>query len=147
VPLLLMYPEADIPVLQISVQSHLGPAHHLRIGQALDGLRQQDVLIIGSGSFTHDLSRFRGADVGARAPPDVTAFADWFDTAITEGRINDMLDYRRQAPFATRQHPTEEHLLPLFVALGAGGAPQRLHASAMHSVLRMDAYAFRPSSG
>lgn len=142
VPLLLMYPEADIPVLQISVQPHLGPAHHLRIGQALAELRQQDVLIIGSGSFTHDLSRFRGAEVDAPAPPDVTEFADWFDTAITEDRINDMLDYRRQAPFATRQHPTEEHLLPLFVALGAGGAPRRLHASAMHSVLRMDAYAF-----
>ena len=146
VPLLLMYPAADIPVLQISIQPHLGPSHHLHMGQALAPLREQNVLIIGSGSFTHNLSRFRGATIDAPATPDVIAFADWFDQAITDRRIDDLLAYRRLAPFAVDQHPTDEHLLPLYVALGAAGASpsgERLHSSAMYSMLRMDAYAFQ----
>lgn len=146
VPLLLMYPEADVPVLQVSVQPGFGPAHHLQLGRALAPLRGEGVLVIGSGSYTHDLSRFRAAELDAPAPPDVTAFADWFDRAIAERRTCDLLTYRTQAPHAAAQHPTEEHLLPLYVAMGAAGtdpAPERLHASAMHSVLRMDAYAFQ----
>jgi 4,5-DOPA dioxygenase extradiol len=143
VPLLLMYPEADVPVLQISIQPPLGTRHHLAVGKALAELRQQQVLIIGSGSFTHNLGRFRGAAVNAPAPPDVIAFADWFDDAIVAGRTADTLHYRALAPHAVEQHPTDEHLLPLFVAMGAGGRGERLHSSAMHSILRMDAYAFR----
>jgi 4,5-DOPA dioxygenase extradiol len=121
VPLLLMYPDADIPVLQISIQPPLGPRHHLAVGKALAALRQQEVLIVGSGSFTHNLSRFRGAAVNAPAPPDVVAFADWFDAAIIGRRTADTLHYRALAPHAVEQHPTDEHLLPLFVAMGAGG--------------------------
>jgi 4,5-DOPA dioxygenase extradiol len=143
VPLLLMYPEADIPTFQLSIQPHLGPRHHLAVGRALAPLRQTGVLIIGSGAFTHNLSRFRGAAVDAPAPPDVIAFADWFDQAITGGRTADTLHYRALAPYAVQQHPTDEHLLPLFVAMGAGGTGERLHASAMYSILRMDAYAFQ----
>ncbi|MFL5281355.1 MAG: DODA-type extradiol aromatic ring-opening family dioxygenase [Rhodopila sp.] len=143
VPLLLMYPDADIPAFQLSIQPHLGPRHHLAVGKALAPLRQQDVLIIASGAFTHNLSRFRGAAVDAPAPPDVIAFADWFDQAITSGRTADMLHYRALAPYAVQQHPTDEHLLPLFIAMGAGGTGERLHGSAMYSILRMDAYAFR----
>jgi 4,5-DOPA dioxygenase extradiol len=145
VPLLLMYPDADIPVLQISVQPQLGPEHHLRVGRALAALREEDVLIIGSGSFTHNLSRLTRTDTNAPSPPDVVAFADWFDEAITSQRLGDLLAYRQRAPNAADQHPTEEHLLPLYVAMGAAGAsaePERLHSSAMYSALRMDAYAF-----
>lgn len=146
VPLVLMYPEAMIPVFQVGIQPHLDPAHHLRLGQALAPLRDEDVLIVGSGSFTHNLSRLRRGEVDAPQPPDVTAFADWFDAAITAGRRDDLLNYRMRAPYAVQQHPTDEHLLPLYVALGAGGerpTPERLHNSAMYSSLRMDAYAFR----
>jgi 4,5-DOPA dioxygenase extradiol len=146
VPLLLMYPRAKIPVLQVAIQSHLDPAHHLRLGRALAPLRAENVLIIGSGSFTHNLSRLRREAVDGKQPPDVTAFADWFDAAITGRRVDDLLDYRTLAPFAVQQHPTDEHLLPLYVALGAGGehaTGKRLHSSAMYSSLRMDAYAFR----
>ena len=146
VPLTLMYPEADIPVLQVGIQSSLDPAHHLRLGRALTSLLNENVLVMGSGSFTHNLSRLRRDGVDAPQPPDVVAFADWFDAAIAEGRTADLLDYRARAPFAVQQHPTDEHLLPLFVALGAGGekaVPERLHSSAMYSSLRMDAYAFR----
>lgn len=145
VPLLLMYPQADIPVLQLSIQTHLGPAHHLRVGRALASLREQGVLIIGSGSFTHDLSEFRGHALNDPAPSWVNSFADWFDDALSENRLDDLIAYRRLAPFATKNHPSEEHLLPLYVALGAGGEgaqATRLHASATFSVLRMDVYAF-----
>ena len=145
VPLLLMYPEANIPVVQLSLQSHLGPEHHRKVGQALRSLREQGVLIVGSGSFTHDLSEFRGRSLDAAAPDWVTGFADWFDTALREQREADLLGYRRLAPFAVKNHPTEEHLLPLFVAFGAGtpgGGIERLHSSVTHGILRMDAYAF-----
>jgi 4,5-DOPA dioxygenase extradiol len=143
IPLLLAYPGADIPVLQVSVQSHLGPAHHLQLGQALAPLRAEGVLVIGSGSFTHDLRRFRGQPIDAPEAPDVTEFSDWMDSALTEGRTCDLLTYRNKAPHAADEHPTEEHLLPLFVALGAGGGKaQRIHQSANYGVLRMDAYSF-----
>ena len=146
VPLMLMYPQADIPVLQLSVQPHLGPEHHLRLGRALAPLRQEGVLIIGSGSFTHDLSEFRGHGPNDPAPQWVNSFADWFHAALMEHRFDDLLGYRKQAPFATKNYPTEEHLLPLYAALGAAGEnarPKRLHASATYSVLRMDVYAFQ----
>jgi len=145
VPLSLIYPAADIPVLQLSVQTHLGPEHHLRLGRALAPLREEGVLIIGSGSFTHDLSEFRGHGPNDPAPEWVNGFADWFDTALTEERFADLVNYRGLAPFAAKNHPSEEHLLPLYVALGAGGEhphAQRLHASATYGILRMDVYAF-----
>ena len=145
VPLLLMYPDADIPVVPLSVQPHLGPAHHVQVGRALAPLRDEGVLVLGSGSFTHDLSRFRGQALDAEPPADVQAFGSWFEKALTEGRTCDLMTYRTRAPSAAQQHPTEEHLLPLYVALGAGGkgAPARhLHASSMHGILRMDAWAF-----
>lgn len=144
-PLILAWPKAGIPVLQVSVQTQLGPAHHLRLGQALRPLRDEGVLVIGSGSWTHDLRRFRGQKLDAPETPDVTAFSDWMDQAVREGRRADLLAYRREAPYAVDQHPTEEHLLPLFVAMGAGGETvqaERLHASSTHGILRMDAYAF-----
>jgi 4,5-DOPA dioxygenase extradiol len=144
-PLILAYPLADIPVLQVSVQSHLGPAHHAQLGQALAPLREEGVLVIGSGSWTHDLRRFRGQALDALETPDVIAFSEWMDTALVEGRRSDLLTYRNRAPFAAQEHPTEEHLLPLFVAMGAGGAaarPEKLHQSATYGILRMDAYAF-----
>ncbi|MCF3946418.1 dioxygenase [Acidiphilium sp. AL] len=145
VPLLLAYPEADIPVLQLSVQTHRGPAHHLAIGRALAPLRHENVLILGSGSFTHDLRRFRGQAVDAPESPDVTAFSAWMDRVIAAGDVAALTDYRARAPHARDEHPTEEHILPLFAAIGAAGDPvaaRRLHNSTEHAILRMDAYAF-----
>lgn len=145
VPLRMIFPEADIPVVQLSVQTGLGPGHHLALGRLLAPLREKGVLILASGSFTHDLSSFRDyADaIDAPEPEWVTRFADWMDAALQQGRTDDLLAYREQAPDARRNHPTEEHLLPLFVALGAGGdAVRRLHASTTHGILRMDVYGF-----
>ncbi len=144
VPLSLVYPEADVPVVQLSVQSHLGPGHHLELGRALAQLPDDDILVMASGSMTHDLSSWKGA-IEREEPDWVTAFADWTDAALLEGRTCDLLAYRNAAPFAARNHPTEEHFLPLFVALGAAGSRakvERIHSSTTYGVLRMDAYAF-----
>lgn len=145
VPLRLMYPEADIPVAQVSVVRGVGPDGHEKLGRALAGLREEGVLVIGSGSLTHNLYEFRGQGIDAPVPAWVSEFGDWMLAALRDGRREALLDYRKQAPHAARNHPTEEHLLPLFVALGAAGEnaqAQRLHSSHEYGVLAMDVYAF-----
>lgn len=144
VPLQLVYPGADIPVVQLSVPTPRGPAYHLELGKLLAPLREEGVLIVGSGSFTHDLSSFRQYREAITAPEPawVTSFADWMTEALEQGRTEDLIAYRSKAPQAARNHPTEEHLLPLFVAMGAGGPARHLHASATYGILRMDAVAF-----
>ena len=147
VPLKLLYPEADVPVLQLSVQPKADPAHHYRIGQALAPLRDEGVLVIGSGSFTHNLGEvFSG---GGMAAPDAPAkpwmndFRDWMDEKIVAGDTEALLAYRSKAPNAVRNHPTDEHLLPLYVAMGAGGLPAaRVHYSHQYGALALDAYRF-----
>ncbi len=145
VPLRLMFPQADIPVTQLAIQSSLGTAHHFRLGEALRPLRDEGVLIIGSGSVTHNLREVVRRDYAAASPPWVSAFNDWLCAALLAGRAADLLDYRSIAPDAVRNHPTEEHLLPLFAALGAatpGVRPRRIHAGYTYGALGMDAYQF-----
>ena len=145
VPLMVAWPDADIPVVQLSVQTRLGPEHHYRLGQLLAPLREEGVLIIGSGSFTHDLASFRssGGRIDAPEPNWVHAFAEWMVSALNDRRIDDLLNYRARAPEAAHNHPTEEHLLPLYVALGAGAdRVDHLHQSTTYGILRMDAFAF-----
>jgi 4,5-DOPA dioxygenase extradiol len=146
VPLMLMYPEADIPVAQLSLQTPLGPEHHLAIGRALAPLREEDVLILGSGGFVHNLRTLTRWQLAAPEPAWSVEFGDWVDAALTDRRTADLVDYRARAPHGAYAHPTEEHFLPLFVALGAAGAgakPERLHKSACFGSQRMDAYAFQ----
>jgi 4,5-DOPA dioxygenase extradiol len=144
VPLHLMYPEAGIPVTQLSVQTRAGPLHHFRLGEALRPLRKDNVLILGSGSATHNLQEIRWGRSGF-APDWVVAFQEWVADAIEQGRAEDLLDYRDLAPHAQRNHPTEEHFLPLFAAFGAatsGGNGRRIHRAHSFGVLAMDAYRF-----
>ncbi len=145
VPLMLMFPDADVPVAQLAVQTRLGPAHHFRLGEALRPLRDEGVLIIGSGSATHNLREFRSHGYDSPPPDWVSAFNDWLSGAIGAGRTADLLDYRRLAPEAVRNHPTEEHLLPLFAAYGAGTPgmpPQHIHSGYTYGVIGMDAWRF-----
>lgn len=146
VPLLLAWPEADIPVVQLSVQSHLGPKYHVDLGRALRPLTEEGVLIMGSGGFTHNLAGWRQKQDDGE-PEWVSTFAAWFNAALAEGRIDDILAYREVAPYGEMNHPTEEHLLPLFVTLGAAGDDahvQQLHSSNTYRILRMEAFAFGP---
>ena len=145
VPLQLAYPAAEIPVVQLSVQPDRDTAHHLALGRALRPLRDEGVLIAGSGNVTHNLRAFRGQPADAPAEPWAESFAEWLAAAVAEGREADLLAYRERAPEAARNHPSEEHFLPFFVALGAAtpGTPgRRLHRSMEHAILSMDGYAF-----
>jgi 4,5-DOPA dioxygenase extradiol len=122
VPLRWMYPDADIPVTQLALQPARGTAHHLALGRALAPLRERGVLVIGSGHATHNLRDWvaqRGRTEPIRYAVD---FSQWLEAKLAEGDERALVDYRDEAPSAARAHPTDEHLLPLFVAYGAAGA-------------------------
>lgn len=146
VPLKNMYPAADVPVFQLAIQPHESPEHHYRLGLALAGLRDEGVLVLGSGSITHNLRELAfGAEEGFVAQSYVADFQAWMFDQLSEHKLSALLDYRRQAPGAQRAHPTDEHLLPLYIALGAGGEnaqARRLHQGMTEGGLAMDVYAF-----
>ena len=147
VPLLLLYPDAAIPVAQLSIQHHLGPHHHLALGRALAPLRDEGVLILASGNTTHNLrdalQHLRGAAAEPPAPPPwALAFDAWVNAAVAQGDHAALADYRARAPHAAMAHPRDEHFLPLLVAAGAGGRGRVLHSSFMLGSLSMGAYAF-----
>lgn len=144
VPMRLMYPQADLPVFQLSVQPDLGAAHAYRVGQALKPLRQEGVMVLASGAMTHNLREWMMRRAAFNATPEGWAdeFAEWFEAAIRRNDLPALLDWTAQAPSARRNHPTPEHLLPLFVAMGAGGAGQRIHRAMEYGVLSLDAYRF-----
>ncbi|SEA19029.1 MULTISPECIES: DODA-type extradiol aromatic ring-opening family dioxygenase [Acidovorax] len=146
VPLMHLFPEADLPVVQVALPVGAGPAEVYAMGAALRGLRSQGVLVLGSGSMTHNLGEFFG---GAREPaPYVIEFSRWVESALERGDLKALLNYRSLAPHAERAHPTDDHFLPLFFALGAAG--DDLHANylsreVMYSMLAMDAFALQPA--
>lgn len=140
VPLMLMYRAADIPVAQLSLLSDEGPSAHLALGRALAPLRDEGVLILGSGGAVHNLMEWRSSDDAA--PAWATAFDDWLAHRIEAGAVDELLRYREFAPEGPRAHPTEEHFLPLFVALGAAEGPGRVLHRSFESSLSMAVYAF-----
>lgn len=142
-PLLLMRPAADLPVFQLSLGAGQGPRWHLALGRLLQPLREQGVLIIGSGGTTHNLRDFFSAPPARGPAPYATQFVDWFERRLLDGEIDALLDYRQQAPGAVRAHPTDEHLLPLYPALGAAeGEPISLLHSSWQGSLHMAVYRF-----
>lgn len=149
VPLKLIYPDASIPVVSLSIDPRQGPEHHYRLGQALAGLGNEGVLVIGSGSFTHNLgAAFKALRAGQReldVPDWVRAFTVWMNARLAANDVAALIDYRAQAPFAVENHPTDEHLLPLYVALGAAGhgaAARLMHDSSDFGVLAMTMWQF-----
>jgi len=145
VPLRLLYPAADIPVVPLSIQPHLGPAHQFALGRALAPLRGEGVLLVGSGSITHNLQDWRGSP-GLEEAPYVRPFVEWVERRLGENDAAALLDYRRLAPGAERAHPTDEHLQPLHFAMGAAGGPElgarRIDAGVDMGFLAMDIYRF-----
>ena len=142
VPLRYLKPDADVPVLQVSLPHDLDAAGALRLGQALAPLRERGVLVVGSGSLTHNLFEFRQH---IRDPEYAQAFADWVADAVARRDVDALVHYRQRAPHAARAHPTEEHYLPLLVALGASDAdePRALIDGGMtYGVLSMDSFGF-----
>jgi 4,5-DOPA dioxygenase extradiol len=147
IPLGLMFPAADIPVVQVSIDSARGPAHHVALGHALRELRDSGVLLLASGGATHNLALYfrAGPRIDDAAPEPVRAFNEWTAAAVESRRIGPLERYRELAPHAAENHPTPEHFLPLFVALGASLDEEpgvRIHSSYDRGLLSMDAYAF-----
>lgn len=143
VPLRYLFPDAQIPVIPLSMSASRGPEYHYALGQALAAVLPADTLLIGSGSLTHNLGDFRRG--GGASPAYVGDFQQWIQARLRERDVDALLDYRRQAPQARQAHPTDEHLLPLFVALGAAdpaGTFSVHHDGIAHGILAMDLYGF-----
>jgi 4,5-DOPA dioxygenase extradiol len=150
-PLRSMYPDGDVPILPLAWPPNWTPAQLLQLGHALQPLAAEGVLVMGSGAITHNLRLFAGGARTLEAPEreESAAFRGWFHQQATAADWAALTDYRRQAPHAAFMHPTDEHLLPWFVAAGAAGdAPTglRLHDSVTFGHMGMDVYAFGPQA-
>jgi len=145
VPLLHMFPDADVAVVQLSVQPARGAEHHIALGRAIAPLSEQGVLIVGSGHATHNLRDWR---MNASRPAElryVAEFSAWIASRLAASDDAALAAWKSEAPDALRAHPTDEHFLPLLVAYGAAGErPQveRVHQEVIDGALAMDAYRF-----
>ena len=146
VPLRQMFPDADVPVVPLSVQHHGGPQHAYRVGQALAPLAEQGFLIVASGNVTHNLRDWQIISMTGQPTPDyVQQFADWIHAQMIGGQADALLNYRQTQTAGSRAHPRDEHLLPLFTALGAAGPgaqPQAFYRGIYDHVIAMDGYTF-----
>ncbi|MBF0415393.1 MAG: dioxygenase [Magnetococcales bacterium] len=147
VPLQLLFPEADIPVVQLSLLARSDPLAHLELGRALHPLCGDGVLILGSGSITHNLERLHRPGT----PPESwsVAFSAWLHQGLTGDHPTTLATELKQAPYLTSAHPTLEHLMPLFVALGAAGScpvVERIHNSHDYGSLNLSAYRFHATN-
>ncbi len=142
-PLKIAYPQAEIPVFQLSVQPHKDAAWHYNIGKHLSGLRDEGVLIMASGNATHNLRAAFGGD--AYSGEKAEGFSNWLHRALTTEDHEQAQQWEKAGPDAAWNHPTPEHFLPLFVALGASHAEkrsERIHEGIEFNALAMDAYRF-----
>lgn len=146
-PLILTWPDADIPVVQVSINSQKSPEWHYQLGRALAEFRRDNILILGSGSMTHNLRAFFDGGYAEDATPVewVGQFTDWVGNELAQGDIEAVLHAVEDAPAGKANHPSMDHILPLFVALGAGGekpVAKKIHDSTSFGVLAMDAWRF-----
>ncbi|MEO7343638.1 MAG: class III extradiol ring-cleavage dioxygenase [Methylotenera sp.] len=142
IPLMRLLPEANVPVFQVSMPVTLNTADALRMGQALAPMRNLGVLIVGSGNLTHNLYEFRQS--GAPEVDYPAEFTNWVREAVKTNEVDRLVNYRSQAPHAERAQPTEEHYLPLLVAIGAASikdeTAQVIEGGITHGVLSMESY-------
>ncbi|PWI33310.1 dioxygenase [Vibrio albus] len=144
IPLRLMFPEATIPVVQISINSRLGAQRNFDYGQLLAPLRDNNVLIIGSGGISHNLRELFNPQPTPNRKEMVQAFTDWVSQKLGSGDTQALLNYMDDAPYVLFNHPTQEHFLPLIAAMGSGknGSAKKIHQDTEYDILAMDAYLF-----
>jgi 4,5-DOPA dioxygenase extradiol len=147
IPLSLMFPEAAVPVVQVSIDTERSAERHVALGRALQPLRDAGVLLLASGGATHNLGLYMHAEGrdDRDVPAWVAAFNDWTVAALRDRRDDDLVRWRELAPYPKQNHPTPEHFLPLFVALGAAARDERgtrIHQSYDRGLLSLDAYSF-----
>jgi 4,5-DOPA dioxygenase extradiol len=146
VPLMHLFPQAKVPVFQVSMPFNLDTQKALKLGQALAPLRDQGLLILASGAMTHNLYDYRQA--GARPAAYAEEFAAWVQQRVLARETTQLMDYRTLAPHAERAHPSEEHFLPLLVATGAASESDEvseLHGGICNGAISMDSYAWEPA--
>lgn len=149
-PLKLAFPEADIPVVQVSVDPNRDAEWHYALGRALSPLREEGILLVGSGHITHNLRALfpvmrGGAPVDAAMVEQVNSFTGWFAAKLAAGDHDAILDWKAQAPYPSQNHPTDEHLMPIFFAYGAAGEhprAERAHSSKQLGFFAYDSYLF-----
>jgi 4,5-DOPA dioxygenase extradiol len=145
VPMLYLYPQADVPVFQVSLPARLDGERAYAYGQALAPLAAEGVLIVGSGSLTHNLREVRFDEPDAPGESYVAEFAGWIQRVVSDRDHDRLREILALAPHARRAHPTAEHLWPLLVAAGAAGqqaSAERIDGGIRHGVLSMDGYVF-----
>ncbi|KAH8510910.1 hypothetical protein POPTR_004G135200v4 [Populus trichocarpa] len=143
VPLMFMYPEADIPVCQLSVQSDRDGTYHYNMGKALAPLKEEGILVMGSGATTHNLGAMHPE--GTPVPSWASQFDTWLKNALLEGRYEDVNHYDSRAPYGKKAHPWPDHFYPLHVAMGAAGENAKaklLHHSWGNGTLSYASYKF-----
>jgi 4,5-DOPA dioxygenase extradiol len=145
-PLRQMFPDADVPIVPLSMQMRGGPAHAYRIGQALSTLTDKNIWVIASGNITHNLRDWHMvASTNKQTPGYVQGFADWVEEKLKAHDAQALIHYRQHSAQGRQAHPSEDHLLPLFVALGAAGdnaQAQAFFRGVSDYVIAMDGYAF-----
>jgi 4,5-DOPA dioxygenase extradiol len=150
VPMRVMYSKAEMPVTQLSIQHHLDTAKHFDLGQAIEPLRHDGILIVGSGGAVHPLGYFDPPRPGATTAKWAVEFEAWLTNAVTRGDRESLIGYRTLAPFPERAHPRPDHYMPLMAAMGAAGPDARgklIHHSWEWGTLGMGAYEFQPVGG
>ncbi|MGI2171448.1 DODA-type extradiol aromatic ring-opening family dioxygenase [Shewanella sp. MF05960] len=144
IPLRLMYPQANIPIVQISINTRLGAAQNYRYGQLLASLKHDNILIIGSGGISHNLAEVFKRTKTVNGVDMMNQFRYWVEDKLVNNDIESLLNYQQLAPHAQFNHPTQEHFLPLMSVLGASGntQAQKIHQDVEYELLALDAYSF-----
>jgi 4,5-DOPA dioxygenase extradiol len=144
VPLMLMFPDAEVPVLQLSIQQHMDPEKHYAIGKAIEPLRHEGILILGSGGAVHPLG-YAPLRPGAITDSWAHDFESWLTKSVNEGDYSAILNYDLVAPYPERAHPYPDHFMPLITTMGAAGEAAKgnvIHHSWYWGDMGMDAYEF-----
>lgn len=145
-PLLLVWPKANIPIVQVSIDPSKDAKYHYELGKALAPLRDEDILVIGSGHITHNLhvifSAMRQGVMDTTISQKVEAFTNWFYEQFAAGNEEDILDWKNKAPYPQENHPTDEHLMPLFFAYGAAFSNKPIDANRLHTSTQLGSFTY-----
>ncbi|MGI1998975.1 DODA-type extradiol aromatic ring-opening family dioxygenase [Shewanella frigidimarina] len=144
IPLRLMYPQANIPIVQISINTRVSAAENYRYGQLIAPLKHDNILIIGSGGVSHNLNETFRQPKTPNAVAMMNAFTHWVEDKLLNNDTKSLLNYLSLAPYAQFNHPTQEHFLPLIAVLGASetSSAKKIHQDVEFELLALDAYSF-----